>query len=244
MIRFIITILFIFIFLLISLILIPIGLLIGLFSKKARRSYSRCLVHFALGMVQVFSGAKAEYIGFENVPKDESVTFIMNHRSIFDIILIYHIFPRCMGFVAKKEMEKLFVFTWWMKMIDCKFLDRNDVRQGMEIIKESGELVKDGVTMAICPEGTRNKTDEVMLEFHKGSFKIAERAGSKLVPVVFNNTEDIFEKHFPKLKPVHVTIEFLPAIDVSQMSMPEKKLLSENVREDMVKTYIKNQELI
>jgi len=164
----------------------------------------------------------------------------MNHRSIFDIIITYLVFPGLNGYVAKKEMEKLFIFTWWMKLINCLFLDRKDLRQGMETIKKGAANIKDGVSMAICPEGTRNRTDEAMLEFHKGSFKIAEMAGCKIVPVVFNNTEDIFEKHFPKFKAAKVKVEFLPAIDVASLSMPEKKALSENIREMMIETYNKN----
>ena len=98
--------------------------------------------------------------------------------------------------------------------------------------------------MAIFPEGTRNKSDEDMLPFHKGSFKIAEMAKCKIVPIVLNNTPDILENHVPALKPVHVVIEYLPPIDVPAMSREERKTLTENVREQMIETYNKNKALV
>lgn len=240
MIRFIFAILFVVIFLLFSIITIPIGFIIRIFSKKAHRRYSRVMIRFAFRGVIMFAGTKTNYIGKENLIKDEPVLYIMNHRSIFDIMLTYVVFPDCTGYVAKKEMGKIPVFVWWMKLICCRFMDRKDLRAGMETIKDCANLVKDGVSVAICPEGTRNKTEEPMLEFHKGSFKIAELSGCKIVPVVFNNTENIFESHFPKLKKTKVTVEFLPAIDVKSLSRDEKKALSDNVRNDMIEAYNKN----
>ena len=98
--------------------------------------------------------------------------------------------------------------------------------------------------MAIFPEGTRNKTEEPMLEFHKGSFKIAEMAKCKIVPVVLNNTSAIFEDHLPKLKPGHVVVEYLPPVDVAVMSREEKKALPETVRTMMTEAYVKNKALV
>ena len=76
-----------------------------------------------------------------------------------------------------------------------------------------------------------------MLEFHEGSFKIAEKAKCKLVPIVFNNTEDILEGHFPKIKAAKVTVTVLPAIDAASLTMEEKKALSDTVREQMLEAY-------
>ena len=237
MIRFILAVLYVFIVLLLSLIIIPIGLLIGLFSKKAKRAYTQGLVKFYLKTVQVISGAKITYKGLENLPKDESVLYILNHRSIFDIIITNSMTHGPIAFVAKKEMEKLFIFTWWMKLKECLFLDRKDLRAGMEMIKDAAARINDGVSIGICPEGTRNKSEDDMLEFHKGSFKIAEKAKCKLVPIVFNNTEDILEAHFPKIKPAKVTVTVLPPIDTASLSMEEKKALSDTVREQMLEAY-------
>lgn len=96
--------------------------------------------------------------------------------------------------------------------------------------------------MAICPEGTRNKTEEPLLPFHKGSFKIAEKTGCKIVPVVLTNTSAIFEDHLPLLKKQTVTIEYLPAIDVAALDRDERRNLCSNVEAMVKETYLKNLE--
>ncbi len=61
------------------------------------------------------------------------------------------------------------MISWWMKYLNCLFLDRDDIRQGMKVILTGIELMKEGTNIFIAPEGTRNSSDE-LLPFHEASF--------------------------------------------------------------------------
>ena len=244
MIRIIIAGIFIAIFLTVS---IPIQLAMVLYSfidKEGCDRKSLAIVNSAFRTVIKIAGVKETVLGIENVPKDEAVLYVINHRSIFDIVLTYAKVPRPTGYIAKKEMDKFLTLSTWMMFLHCEFLDRGNLRQGMKVIKRSAKNIQDGISMAIFPEGTRNKTNEDMLPFHKGSFKIAEMAKCKIVPVVLNNTPDIFENHAPRLKSVHVVVEYLPPVDVQTMTKEERKTLTENIRAQMIETYNKNMALV
>jgi 1-acyl-sn-glycerol-3-phosphate acyltransferase len=244
MIRIIIAGIFIAIFLTVS---IPIQLAMVLYSfidKEGCDRKSLAIVNSAFRTVIKIAGVKETVLGIENVPKDEAVLYVINHRSIFDIVLTYAKVPRPTGYIAKKEMNKFLTLSTWMMFLHCEFLDRGNLRQGMKVIKRSAKNIQDGISMAIFPEGTRNKTNEDMLPFHKGSFKIAEMAKCKIVPVVLNNTPDIFENHAPRLKSVHVVVEYLPPVDVQTMTKEERKTLTENIRAQMIETYNKNMALV
>lgn len=243
MIRFILVITFVLLFLIVSVLIQLIEEIVGLFSKRAKAVSSLAIVNWAFRGVIFFSGTKVHVTGEENVPKDEPVLYILNHRSYFDIILTYVRVPRPTGYVAKKEMLKYLTLTKWMKNLYCEFMDRSDLRKGMESINHCAELIKEGISVAIFPEGTRNKTEEPLLEFHKGSFKIAEKTGCKIVPVVLNNTEQIFEAHLPMIRKQHVTIEYLPAIDVAALDRDAKKALCNTVRDQIQEVYLKNKEV-
>ncbi|MBR3525808.1 MAG: 1-acyl-sn-glycerol-3-phosphate acyltransferase [Lachnospiraceae bacterium] len=244
MIRFIITIIFVLLFLIFSLILQPIMLLVGLFSKRARGTASLAIVNWAFRVVLFLAGTKATVIGEENVPKDRPVLYVLNHRSFFDILLTYTRVPRQTGYVAKKEMTRYLTLTWWMMLLHCEFLDRKDLRKGMKTINDCAEKIKNGISIAIYPEGTRNKGGEDMLPFHGGSFKIAEKSNCLVIPVVLNNTSAVFEDHLPKLKKAHVTVEYLPPLDVAAMDREARKALPETVHRQMVETYQKNKALV
>lgn len=239
MIRFIFVLIFVLIFLISSLVIQPIMLLIGLFSRHGRDVVCQGLVNWAFRVVLFLSGVKAEVIGEENVPKDEPVLYILNHNSFFDIIFTYPRVPRPTGYIAKKEMLKFLTLTWWMMLLNCEFLDRKDLRKGMKTINDSADKIKNGISMAIFPEGTRNKTEEPMLPFHAGSFKIAEKSDCKIVPVVLYNTANIFENHLPFIKKTHIKVEYLPPIDVAPLDRDARKELPDRVRNLMLETYAK-----
>lgn len=242
MIRFILEVLFVIIFLILSIPFIIILWLLGFIWPHFRAKVSQVIVGNAFKCVRVISGMKLTVKGLENIPEDRAVLFVPNHRSIFDIVLGYSIIKKQIGFVSKKEMRKTPIFSSWMALMNCQFLDRKDVREGLKVILKCVELIKDNVSIVIFPEGTRNKGDEAVQEFHDGSFKIAEKTGCMVVPVVFCNTDGVFEKQFPRVKPAKVIVEFLPAIDAGALSREDKKKLSSTVHDMIEEAYLKNYE--
>ena len=93
-----------------------------------------------------------------------------------------------------------------MKFIQCLFLDRDDLRQGLKTILKGIEMVEDGYSVFIA-QRTRNQGQE-MLPFKEGSFKIAQKTGCPIIPVSISNSDSVLEKQFPRLKSAHVIVEF------------------------------------
>ena len=56
-----------------------------------------------------------------------------------------------------------------MKNLHCLFLDRSDLKAGMKTIHAKNRGDKNGVSICIFPEGTCNRTDAPLLEFHAGA---------------------------------------------------------------------------
>lgn len=227
MIRFIIIVITIGLFFILTPITRLISWLIGKFDKKKGDLCALRMVQFEFKIIQFLTGSKVTVIGEENVPKDEAVLYILNHRSMLDIILTYARCPGLTGYVAKKELEKFPFLSWWMKWLYCLFLDRKDMKEGLKTILTAIDQVKNGISVAIFPEGTRSKTESEtdMLPFHEGSFKIATKSGCPIVPVAITGSVDIFEAHFPKIKPSNVVIEYGKPIYPKELSREEQKFL-------------------
>ncbi|WP_026651533.1 lysophospholipid acyltransferase family protein [Butyrivibrio proteoclasticus] len=240
MIRTILAFLFVAIFLILSLPIQLVLLIIGKFNPMIKKRASLAIVGWAFNVVSFISGVKRTVIGEENVPKDTAVLYVGNHRSIFDIVLCYPRVPNPTGFIAKKEVLKVPLLNIWMIYLDCLFLDRKDLRKGMEMILTAIDKVKNGISIFIYPEGTRNKTDEPLGEFHKGSFKIAQKAGCPIVPVVVNHSRDILEAHFPSIKSAHVTIEYCKPIYLNELSKEDQKNIDQYVKKIMEEVYVRN----
>ena len=233
MIRILLCITFVVLFLILA---IPVGFiffLIGLFNRHAKDMASMYLIKYAFKTLLFLAGTKLTLIGEEKIPRDEPVLYVGNHRSYFDIVATGSRVFRPTGYIAKKELKKVPLLSWWMSNIRCEFLDRKNIRQGLELIMSCIKKVKEEqISYFIFPEGTRNDGEEgSLLPFHEGSLKIAEKSGCPVVPVAISNTHEILEAHFPKVRATHIVIEYCDPIYTKELPKEEKKALARKVQE-------------
>ncbi len=204
-------------------------LLVRAINQRAAAVFSQKIVWLAFRLCMLISGCKREIVGREKVPMDTAVMYAANHRSFYDIILMYTAVPNQTLFIAKKELRKFVCIAQWMYFLNCLFLDRGDIKQNLQTILKAVELVKNNYSVYIAPEGTRNATDE-LLPFHEGSMKIATKGKVPIVPVVFTGTEEILEKHLPWIHRGKIRIEFGDPIYPDQLEKEQKKHLGEYTR--------------
>lgn len=223
MIRFILSALFLVLFLVLTIPIMIFEWILGKFSRSARDKSSLAIVLWGFRVILFFSGVKITVVGEENVPMDTPVLYVGNHRSFFDIMITYVRVPRPTGYVAKAEMRKAFLLNFWMKLVNCQFLDRKDMKKGLQTILKCVELEKKGVSICIFPEGTRNKEEGTLLPFHDGSFKIAQKASVPVIPFALSNTAEIFENHFPKVKKTHVVLRYGKPIYINDLAKEDQK---------------------
>lgn len=180
--------------------ILPVALLLGLFDKMLRVKIAYAFNRFIAILSIKISGAKLEIKGLDNIPKNQAVLYVGNHRSMFDILLLMKLIRTPLIFVGKKSVMKWPVISWWMRAQKTLFIDRANLREGLKVIMEGIELLKNGNSIVIFPEGTRSKTDE-MLPFKKGSFKLATKSGVPVIPFAIKGTDDVFENNKFNLKP-------------------------------------------
>lgn len=246
MIRFIIVCICVIGYLILSIPILLVEWIIGKFNPRAKDISSLRIIQTVFRFILKVTGADITIIGHENVPKDQAVLYIGNHRSFFDILLTYVHCPDLTGYIAKKEMEPIPLLSTWMRYLHCLFLDRKDIKEGMKTILTAIEKVKNGISICIFPEGTRNKGNNELelLPFHEGSFKIATKSGCPIIPMSISNSAEIFENHFPKIKPCKVVVEYGKPIYPEQLSKEDKKHLGAYTQGIILETLKKNQELV
>lgn len=244
MLRFICLVIFLISYLILSIPVFFIEWVIGKFNRDKRDYSSLRLVQWAFRVMLKLTGVQTTVIGGENIP-DEPVLFIGNHRSFFDILLTYSRCKRLTGYVAKKEMEHIPLLSTWMRYLYCLFLDRDNPKEGLKTILQAIDYIKRGISICIFPEGTRNKGEELsMLPFKDGAFKIATKTNCAIIPISMNNTSAIFENQFPRIKKVHVVIEYGKPIYPDDLDKEDKKHIANYVRNILLETINKNAELV
>lgn len=149
-------------------------------------------------------------IGVENIPEEGPVIFAGNHRHAFDPVVVMTHTKRTVHYMAKESLFKGF-HGFLFKQIGLIKVYRT--RNNPEAIESAVELLKQGGTLGIFPEGTRNKTEEELLRFKHGAVTIAKQSNSKIVLFAIKGEYKLFRKK--------LIIEFGKPVDVSNMELEE-----------------------
>lgn len=211
-----------------------LGLFKAHYLERKNRTEDRTLLlykitHWWANFVLKLSGCKVHVEGLENIPKDKAALFVANHQSNFDIPLLMSVIDTPKGFIAKKELENIPLLSKWMKYIQCVFMDRNNLRQSAESIVKGINILKSGYSMVIFPEGTRSKGGQHS-DFKAGSFKLATKSKSLIVPVTIDGTYKVLEESNNKIKASNLKVIIHKPIDPATLSKDQLNNLHEDVQ--------------
>ena len=139
-------------------------------------------------------GARIHVYGEENIPESGPVVMVGNHQGYADIFTYFAVFRKYQfAFVAKKELASLPFFGKFIKEIRSVLIDRDNARGQLSAITEGIELIENGFSLVIFPEGTRSKGGDPN-PFMRGSLKLATKPGVPIVPVSIEGTYKMMER--------------------------------------------------
>lgn len=182
--------------------------------------------------IMKLTGSEVKVEGIENLPEG-AVVMISNHEGDFDIPTLLASIEKPFGFISKVEVKKVPILSTWMEIMNCVFIDRSDRRKSVQSIREAVQLLKEGHSIAIFPEGTRSKGGPIG-DFKSGGFRLAKDAKVPIVPISISGTSDVFEKNGRLVKPASIQVRILPCIPSSIFDQKDMKEVSDYVREVII----------
>ena len=171
------------------------------------------------------SGVNVSVTGLSNIPQGETVIFVCNHQSFYDIPVLLASLDKPYGLLSKDSIKKIPFISKWMTQLNCVFIDRNNPKSAVKSLALVGDNLDNGYSMIIFPEGTRSKSSS-LLKFRSGAFRLAISKNISIVPIALNGTRQIFEANHNLIRASNVTLKILPKIHVSKDS-DYKVLLNE-----------------
>lgn len=184
-------------------------------------------------------GCEVRVEGSEHIPTDRGFVVMSNHQSKFDILVLAGFLGKPMGFVAKRELFRIPLLSYWMRQIHCLPLDRKDISGGGAQLQRIGaELKERGRGFVIFPEGTRTRhADGALLPFKQGSVRLASQNALPVLPVVLDGTRFLDRNECIRRTPPEarlVRVRIAPLRPPPGGSAPERKRFMEALRETLV----------
>ena len=177
--------------------------------------------------------------GIENIPKEDGFIFYPNHQGMYDMLAIVNVVPRPVSVVVKKEAANVPFIKQVISCVKGYAIDRDNVRQGMEVILNVAKDVKNKKkNFVIFAEGTRSKNGNNLLEFKGGSFKAATKTKCPIVPVALIDSFKPFDTK--SIEPVNVQVHFLEPMYYEDYKDMKTTEIAETVKNRIQDTINKN----
>ena len=176
-----------------------------------------------------FAGLQISVKGKQNLTDYRPAVFCFNHQSAADFFIVMKLLRNDFTGVAKKELEKSPIGPIF-KALGAIYIDRSNKAKAIEAMKPAVDALKNGISIAIAPEGTRSGTADLG-PFKKGAFHLALQAGVPIVPIVIQNAYQAVKKGTVLFRPTHIEVVVLDPVDTSLWKKKNLNQYIEEVRE-------------
>ncbi len=163
-----------------------------------------------------------------NLEDHRPAVFCFNHQSSADFFIILKLLRKDVTGIAKKELE-MTPFGPLFKAMGAIFIDRSNKKKALESMKNASEILKNGTSVAIAPEGTRSGS-KTLGTFKKGAFHLAMKGGVPIVPIVIKNAYMAMPKGSKMFNPTHIEVVVLDPVDTAEWKPKNIDIYIDEVR--------------
>lgn len=147
---------------------------------------------------------KPTIVGKRYIPENGRIILAGNHTNFFDCILVGCATNRCVHYLAKDELmkgpQKIIFKALGIIPVNRRIKDRAALQSAIETLNADKVI-------GIFPEGTINRTEDIIMPFKFGAVKMSRDANSEIVPFAITGEYKPFERS--------VKIQFMPPMKAS-----------------------------
>lgn len=167
---------------------------------------------------------RPKVINIEKVPTEGSIVLCGNHKNFSDPLLVGMNLKRPIHFLAKREYHDNLFTRPFFKMVGTIPVDREN--KDPKAVETAIEILNKGWAVGLFPEGTRNKTKELLLTFKFGAVSLAKKTNAKVVPFAICGDY--------KWNSKNLKIVFADPFEIGDMSLEEANTKLKSIVEKML----------
>lgn len=195
------------------------------YSEKERYS----LVHDVITYMVKSGRISTEAFGHENLPKEGGYMMYPNHQGKYDVLGIMYTHKKPCSFVMDKDKSYTILVREFTDLVQAKRLEKDNPRQGITIINQVAKEVAAGRKFILFPEGGYKFNNKNRLgDFKAGSFKIALKSKSPIVPVALVDSYKVFNSFH--IGPITTYVYYLDPIPYEEYKNMKTQEIAELVQ--------------
>jgi 1-acyl-sn-glycerol-3-phosphate acyltransferase len=178
-------------------------------------------------------GVRLEVQGRENLTPGRTYLLASNHQGLFDTPILFAYLPLSFRILYKKSLNRIPFLGWHLFLSGHIGVERENPAKASASLDHAAERIRTGTSVVVFPEGTRSY-DGVMRAFRKGSFRLALKAETPIVPLTISGSHLVMRRGRVTVYPGRVRLTIGAPIGVDGLTESDAGSLSERVR-DVVK---------
>ena len=183
----------------------------------------------------VFYGIRLVVKDKELLDQKQTYVFMSNHRSLLDIPGIACSTKHTIRFLAKVELMKIPLLGYVIRKLYVP-VDRKNKAARAKSMENMMNSIKEGISVVIYPEGTRNKDNiNPLLPFHDGAFRLAIQSQVPLAILAVKNSENLLSPvNAFQLSPGTLTCQWCKPISTIGMTQDDLPRLKEMAAKELL----------
>ena len=163
-----------------------------------------------------------------HIDTDQTYVFVANHNNMLDIPVVGSCIQHPWKSLVKKEILKIPFVGWIIGNISIPVDRSSKSSRGRSLVGMVQDL-KQGISILVFPEGTRNRTELPLKKFHGGAFRVAIKAQVPIIPIVMTGIREMQPVDTMEFYPGTINMKFLPPISTEGLTAKDEALLAEKV---------------
>jgi 1-acyl-sn-glycerol-3-phosphate acyltransferase len=205
----------------------PPGMLVAIAFRSKTLLYA--LGHGGVRMGLWLAGIRWRVSGRDHVPAGRAVVFCANHQSNVDPPVLFEALHSRLHVLHKAELSRLPLLGRAMRLGGFVPVERQNRERAFASIREGAASLRAGNSFLIFPEGTRNRTNE-LLPFKKGGFIMAIDAQVPIVPVAVTGGRAAMHKGSLVVRPVTMDVRIGAPVETAGLTRDDRDALIATVR--------------
>ena len=178
--------------------------------EKYTEAQRYSLVHHVIYLMNKTGKITTKAYGLENLPKEGGYMMYPNHQGKYDVLGIMYTHKEPCTFVMDKMKSNTMLVREFVDLVQGKRLEKDNPRQGLTIINQVAKEVAEGRKYILFPEGGYNNNKNKVCDFKAGSFKIALKSKTPIIPIALIDSYKVFNSFH--IGPITTYVHYLEPI--------------------------------